>query len=112
MQRLLLHRLPATRTEAHVEWQRIIEGEGALWLGITEPYKESIRAFLVLFNQEVLRRAPKSFDWSGGSVGNFFFSGARVFFNSLEAAIFLFSRVARVRILYAVCACGKHAAVC
>jgi hypothetical protein len=29
-------------------------------------------------------------------VGNFFFAGARVFLRSLEAAIFLFSRVARI----------------
>lgn len=28
--------------------------------------------------------------------GNFFFAGARIFFRSLEAAIFLFSRVARI----------------
>ena len=28
--------------------------------------------------------------------GNFFFAGARIFFQSLEAAIFLFSRVARI----------------
>lgn len=28
--------------------------------------------------------------------GNFFFAGARTFFHSLEAAIFLFSRVARI----------------
>lgn len=28
--------------------------------------------------------------------GNFFFAGARIFFCSLEAAIFLFSRVARI----------------
>ena len=30
------------------------------------------------------------------NAGNFFFAGARTFFNSLEAAIFLFSRVARI----------------
>ena len=29
-------------------------------------------------------------------IGNFFFAGARIFFRSLEAAIFLFSRVARL----------------
>ncbi len=29
-------------------------------------------------------------------LGNFFFAGARIFFHSLEAAIFLFSRVARL----------------
>ena len=28
--------------------------------------------------------------------GNFFFAGARLFFRSLEAAIFLFARVARI----------------
>ena len=30
------------------------------------------------------------------AAGNFFFAGARLFFRSLEAAIFLFSRVARI----------------
>ena len=30
------------------------------------------------------------------ATGNFFFAGARLFFRSLEAAIFLFSRVARI----------------
>ena len=30
------------------------------------------------------------------NAGNFFFAGARLFFRSLEAAIFLFSRVARI----------------
>jgi hypothetical protein len=30
------------------------------------------------------------------NTGNFFFAGARLFFRSLEAAIFLFSRVARI----------------
>lgn len=33
---------------------------------------------------------------SSSGAGNFFFAGARTFFNSLEAAIFLFSRVARI----------------
>lgn len=40
-------------------------------------------------------------------VGNFFFAGARIFFRSLEAAIFLFSRVARIpggsQVLPAIC---------
>ena len=30
------------------------------------------------------------------SIGNFFFAGARVFFQSLDAAIFLFSRVSQI----------------
>lgn len=41
------------------------------------------------------------------SAGNFFFAGARLFFRSLEAAIFLFSRVARIpegsQVLPAIC---------
>ena len=32
----------------------------------------------------------------GSDAGNFFFAGARLFFRSLESAIFLFSRVARI----------------
>jgi hypothetical protein len=31
-----------------------------------------------------------------GSVGNFFFAGARMFFRSMEAAILLYSRVSRI----------------
>lgn len=30
------------------------------------------------------------------SIGNFFFAGARIFFQSLDAAIFLFSRVSEI----------------
>lgn len=41
------------------------------------------------------------------SIGNFFFTGARMFFQSLDAAIFLFSRVARIHtdslVLPAIC---------
>lgn len=33
---------------------------------------------------------------SFSSIGNFFFAGARIFFQSLDAAIFLFSRVSQI----------------
>ena len=74
----------------------MVEGTHPLWKGVSEPYKHLIRSFLVHFHSEVLR-APlgSTFDWRGGSVGNFFFAGARLFFRSLEAAAFLFCRVAR-----------------
>jgi len=63
-----------------------------------------IRAFLVHFHNQVLQthngvRQSQSnlpFDFTGGSVGNFFFAGARTFFGSLPAAIFLFSKVAGI----------------
>lgn len=34
--------------------------------------------------------------YSIADAGNFFFAGARIFFKSLEGAIFMFSRVARI----------------
>ncbi len=34
--------------------------------------------------------------WLLPTTGNFFFAGSRTFFRSLESAIFLFSRVARI----------------
>ena len=36
------------------------------------------------------------FDFRGGSIGNFVFTGARLFFNSLEAAIFWFSNLSAI----------------
>jgi len=53
-------------------------------------------AFLVNFNTQILIRASREFNFYNGSVGNFFFTGARLFFGSLEAAIFLFSGIARI----------------
>ena len=40
--------------------------------------------------------ASRFFDWRHGSIGNFVFSGARVFFGSLDAAIHWFSRLAGI----------------
>jgi hypothetical protein len=46
-----------------------------------------------MFDYEVLKRANKRFNFRNGSIGNFFLTGARLFFGSLEAAIFLFSAI-------------------
>jgi len=96
VQQLLQFRLKNDRDQAKEDWHRILEGSDPLWTNISEPYKETIRAFLILFNTEILRQANKKFNFSNGSIGNFFFTGARLFFNSLEAAIFWFSRVASI----------------
>ncbi|KAL3159677.1 hypothetical protein ABBQ38_010083 [Trebouxia sp. C0009 RCD-2024] len=94
---LLAHRLsPRSSQEAKTEWYEIVEGQHQLWEGVSEPYKHTIRAFLVHFHAQILRASSERFCFRNGSVGNFFFAGARTFFNSLEAAIFLFSRVARI----------------
>nr|GEX65613.1 maternal effect embryo arrest 18 [Tanacetum cinerariifolium] len=74
----------------------IIEGEHPLWKDVSKPYRETIRAFLAYFQNQIIRRTNESFSFSNGSIGNFFFAGARIFFQSLDAAIFLFSRVSQI----------------
>ncbi|KAL5715988.1 hypothetical protein ACHQM5_017735 [Ranunculus cassubicifolius] len=96
VRRLLGHRLPLDALEAKSEWYNIVEGEHSLWIGVSRPYRETIRAFLAYFQNQILRRSSESFCFSNGSIGNFFFAGARLFFQSLDAAIFLFSRVSDI----------------
>nr|AGG38107.1 maternal effect embryo arrest 18-2 protein [Dimocarpus longan] len=96
VRKLLGHRLPLDPRQAKSEWYSIVEGEHSLWRGVSRPYSETIQAFLVYFQNEILRRPKESFCFSNGSIGNFFFAGARIFFQSLDAAIFLFSRVSDI----------------
>ncbi|XP_057797599.1 uncharacterized protein YNL011C [Salvia miltiorrhiza] len=93
---LLGHRLPLEAQKAKFEWYDIVEGNHSLWTGVSKPYRETIRAFLVFFQDQILRRPDEVFCFSNGSIGNFFFAGARIFFQSLDAAIFLFSRVSQI----------------
>jgi 2-phospho-L-lactate transferase/gluconeogenesis factor (CofD/UPF0052 family) len=108
VKRLLAHRLSREDAEeAKHEWYRIVEGDHMLWEGVSEPYKHTIRAFLVHFHAQILRHSSEKFNFRGGSIGNFFFAGARTFLRSLEAAIFMFTRVARIpegsMVLPAIC---------
>ncbi|XP_027111893.1 uncharacterized protein YNL011C-like isoform X1 [Coffea arabica] len=93
---LLGYRLPLEAQVAKSEWYDIVEGQHPLWKGVSKPYRETIRAFLVYFQDQILRHADELFSFSNGSIGNFFFAGARIFFRSLDAAIFLFSRVSDI----------------
>lgn len=126
---LLGHRLRRDDDElAKREWHDILELESPLWEGVSEPYKQTIKAFLVQFQTQLLRHnnggggggsstaipsssspfgestttgaaafdADGKFCFRNGSVGNFFFAGARTFFRSLDAAIFLYSRVSGI----------------
>ncbi len=47
VKQLLQHRLPVTEEIAKHDWNNIVEGTHSLWNEISEPYKETIRAFLV-----------------------------------------------------------------
>ncbi|KAM7255308.1 hypothetical protein ACFE04_020549 [Oxalis oulophora] len=96
VRRLLGHRLSIHPSQAKSEWYEIVQGQHSLWKGVSRPYRETIRAFLVYFQNEILRRANDNFSFANGSIGNFFFAGARIFFQSLDAAIFLFSRVSEI----------------
>uniref|UniRef100_A0A1D1Z7D2 Uncharacterized protein YNL011C n=1 Tax=Anthurium amnicola TaxID=1678845 RepID=A0A1D1Z7D2_9ARAE len=96
VRRVLGHRLPLDAICAKTEWYEIVEGVHSLWEGVSQPYRETIRAFLVYFQNEILRHSSDSFCFSNGSIGNFFFAGARIFFQSLDAAIFLYSRVSDI----------------
>ncbi|KAG8850154.1 hypothetical protein FRB96_000529 [Tulasnella sp. 330] len=92
---LLSHRLSVNHTEktAREEWRDIVEGRSPLWRGIPLDRKETIRGFLVYFDNEVLRRAQKRFSFRNGSVGNYFLTAAHLFFRSVPSAIFLFSSI-------------------
>lgn len=96
VRKLLGHRLPLDPSAAKLEWYGIVEGDHSSWSGLSRPYRETIRAFLAYFQNQILRRSNESFCFSNGSIGNFFFAGARIFFQSLDAAIFLFSRVSDI----------------
>jgi 2-phospho-L-lactate transferase/gluconeogenesis factor (CofD/UPF0052 family) len=107
VKRLLGHRLSQEESEAKAEWYEIVEGEHQLWDDVSGPYRETIRAFLVHFQCQILRHSADKFSFRNGSIGNFFFAGARIFFQSLDAAIFLYSRVSHIpthsSVLPAIC---------
>ena len=114
--RLLNHRLTGTSPqEAEAEFQSILGGSHEIWgdavtanaaeesvLAITEVDKQTLLAFMRHFQLEVQRcsrddkSTDKSFDYRHGSLGNFVFSGARVFFGSLPTAVHWFSRLAGI----------------
>ncbi|KAJ3295605.1 hypothetical protein HDU79_008794 [Rhizoclosmatium sp. JEL0117] len=112
--KLLSYRLPTAAPSidghcpAKMEWLNILEGNHHLWQNISLPYRETIRSFLLQFHYKILKEiggggliitsggeSNLSFDFRGGSLGNFFLTGCRLFFNSLEASIFQFARVTR-----------------
>lgn len=111
IKQVLEYRLPSEDSEvAKKEMIDIINGVHPIWRwepldkkrGVSprlEIYKSTIKGFIVHF-YECCRRAAEQggeeFDFRGGSVGNFAFSGARLLFNSLDAAIYWFSHLAGV----------------
>ncbi|ORY97120.1 hypothetical protein BCR41DRAFT_314622 [Lobosporangium transversale] len=95
IQELLGYRLPGHGDANAIknEWVEIVEGTHRLWMHIPSEKKEVIRGFLIYIQSEILKRAHKRFSFANGSIGNFFLTGARMFFGSLESAIFLFAAI-------------------
>ncbi len=70
VRRILAHRLPTRDSQAaRAEWYQIVEGEHPLWRGLSDPYKHTIRAFLVHFHTEILLHSSERFDFANGSIG-------------------------------------------
>lgn len=70
MKELLAYRLNAhDAAAARREWHDLVEGQHALWGGLSHPYKHTIRAFLVHFHSAILRHASERFNFRNGSVG-------------------------------------------
>ncbi|KAJ3247363.1 hypothetical protein HDU77_008619 [Chytriomyces hyalinus] len=108
--KFLAHRLPSysspnvySTCPAKAEWLSILEGNHMLWNDIPVSHQYSMRAFLFQFNDKVLKQtcgthifsmseSNPGFDFRGASIGNIFLTGCRLFFHSLEAAIFQFAK--------------------
>ncbi|KWU46058.1 UPF0052-domain-containing protein, partial [Rhodotorula sp. JG-1b] len=97
IRRLLEYRLPGgvntTNVAVKQEWGDIVEGTHRLWRGIPGDRKETIRAFLVHFQNAVLKKSQRGFNFKKASIGNLFLSGASLFLGSVPSAIFLFVSV-------------------
>ncbi len=57
VQKLLSYRLSNDRSTAFRDWENIVSGDHPLWNNISEAYKQTIRAFLISFNTEILRHS-------------------------------------------------------
>lgn len=97
IKKLLEHRLPSTTNRAAtVEWHHILDNTHPLYTTISKKQCELIHRFLWRFEAERLDRISSQFDMRNGSIGNFFFSGMRMTFGSLQAAIYLYSTIAHI----------------
>lgn len=97
VRRLLEYRLsPHDEVKAASEWYELLEDRHPIYEHISSQYRGLLRCFLCKFEAERLQRISCRFDLRNGSVGNFFFTGARLVLGSLETAIFVYSSVARI----------------
>lgn len=97
VKKLLEYRLSAhCQKQATEEWYQLLEDRHELYSEISSPYRGLLRCFLCKFEAERLQRIQLGFDLRNGSIGNFFFTGARLVLGSLETAVFVYSSLARI----------------
>ena len=75
--------------ESTSEWQAVLDGTHPRWTSdISTEFRDTVLAFLKYFEERVRQARPSSGrDYRNGSVGNFFFTGARL---SLAASLPVF----------------------
>eukprot|EP00041_Stephanoeca_diplocostata_P038073 m.1474608 g.1474608 ORF g.1474608 m.1474608 type:complete len:218 (-) comp25154_c0_seq4:60-713(-) len=93
--RLLKHRLPRDHDAAIVQWRHIIDGDDVLWTDISSDHEAILIGFLRHVEERIIR-ARLRFRFAGASVGNLFFTGARLFFNSLQGAITMWKMISSI----------------
>jgi 2-phospho-L-lactate transferase/gluconeogenesis factor (CofD/UPF0052 family) len=97
VKKLLEYRLCACdEKQANEEWYQLLEDRHEIYDPISSPYRGLLRCFLCKFEAERLQRIACRFDLRNGSIGNFFFTGARLVLGALETAIFVYSSLARI----------------
>jgi hypothetical protein len=106
--RLLHHRLLNNEAEAYIQWKLVVAGTDPLWNGVTPEFRGIVLGFLQHFDVCVKRvvvdgDAESHFRFCGGSLGNFFFSGARMFCGSLQSAVTLWKLISNMPTLTEVC---------
>ena len=99
MIRMLQHRLHQSNNdndlEAFREWNDIIHMRSPLWDNIPKAFRDIIKTGLITFENAILNNTDKNnkFNFNGGSIGNFFFTGMRIHFTSLSATIAIYKQV-------------------
>eukprot|EP01064_Diplonema_japonicum_P035420 TRINITY_DN7669_c0_g1_i1.p1 TRINITY_DN7669_c0_g1~~TRINITY_DN7669_c0_g1_i1.p1 ORF type:complete len:411 (+),score=48.74 TRINITY_DN7669_c0_g1_i1:42-1235(+) len=83
-------RLPVDSQEASAEWKNILENQSHnIYNDLPVPFKMIVQRYLQYFDD----RIPTNFNFSNGSLGNFFLTGARLHFGNLDSGLFLLSRL-------------------
>eukprot|EP01060_Flectonema_neradi_P011984 TRINITY_DN18907_c0_g1_i1.p1 TRINITY_DN18907_c0_g1~~TRINITY_DN18907_c0_g1_i1.p1 ORF type:complete len:404 (+),score=39.84 TRINITY_DN18907_c0_g1_i1:89-1300(+) len=106
--KLLGYRLSQDVKVAALEWLDILQGSHPIWKDIPNQFQIIVTRFLLSFNNSIMKRSSSPFTFSNGSLGNFFLTGARIYFGSLDSGLFLLSRLWHLPYGFMVLPCLEH----